>query len=60
MDQKDQIIYNLQRELELLRMENKYLREQLQRVSNNLPIELPEFYQNNKYKTLPPIGKDAN
>ena len=31
MDQKDQIINNLQREIDLLRMENRYLREQLQR-----------------------------
>eukprot|EP00825_Cyclidium_porcatum_P038331 TRINITY_DN4421_c0_g1_i4.p1 TRINITY_DN4421_c0_g1~~TRINITY_DN4421_c0_g1_i4.p1 ORF type:complete len:230 (+),score=45.51 TRINITY_DN4421_c0_g1_i4:124-813(+) len=63
MDQKDQIIYNLQREIELLRMENKYLREQLQRVSNNLPIELPDFFQSsttNKQSSLPPISKDPN
>ena len=31
MDPKEQVIFNLQRENELLRMENQYLREQLQR-----------------------------
>ena len=41
MDQKDQIIFNLQKEVEMLRMENAYLRDQLQRVSNGLPIEVP-------------------
>jgi hypothetical protein len=30
---KDQIIINLKREVELLRMENRYLREQLARIS---------------------------
>ncbi|KRX04696.1 P-loop containing nucleoside triphosphate hydrolase [Pseudocohnilembus persalinus] len=54
MDQKDQIIFNLQREIELLRMENKYLREQLQRVSNGLPIEIPDFLPNKKGQ-LPPL-----
>ena len=31
MDPKEQIIFNLTRENELLKMENQYLREQLQR-----------------------------
>ncbi len=55
MDQKDQIIFNLQREIELLRMENKYLRQQLQRVSNGLPIEIPDGL-GLKGKQLPPLS----
>ena len=45
MDDKSQSIFNLTRENELLRMENKYLREQLQRVSNGLPLEIPADFK---------------
>ena len=31
MEAKDQVVYNLQQERKLLKMENQYLREQLQR-----------------------------
>ncbi|EGR29298.1 kinesin heavy chain, putative [Ichthyophthirius multifiliis] len=55
MDQKDQIIYNLQKEIELLKMENQYLREQLSRVSNGLPIEIPSFKNKN---ILPPLSQN--
>lgn len=50
MDEKEQIIYNLTRENELLRMENQFLRQQLQRAvsfllvtsqAQGLPIEIP-------------------
>jgi kinesin family protein 12 len=67
MDPKEQIIFNLNRENELLRMENAYLREQLSRVTNGLPIEIPDFLQQGtrggKMKELPPLsshGKNAS
>lgn len=43
MDQKDQTIVGIQREIELLRKQNVFLREQYQRVSKGLPLKLPEF-----------------
>eukprot|EP00697_Spironema_sp_BW2_P012623 gnl/Spiro4/29223_TR14293_c0_g1_i1.p1 gnl/Spiro4/29223_TR14293_c0_g1~~gnl/Spiro4/29223_TR14293_c0_g1_i1.p1 ORF type:complete len:657 (+),score=-29.84 gnl/Spiro4/29223_TR14293_c0_g1_i1:112-1971(+) len=59
MDPKEQIIFNLNRENELLRMENMYLREQLQRVTQGLPIEMPDFLpgggNNGGKKSLPPL-----
>ena len=45
MDEKSQNIYALTRENELLKMENKFLREQLARASNGLSIEIPDNYQ---------------
>lgn len=35
MEAKDQIIFNLQQERKLLKMENQYLREQIQRFNLN-------------------------
>ncbi|CAD8071215.1 unnamed protein product [Paramecium sonneborni] len=56
MGEKDQIIYNLTRERDLLKMENQYLREQLQRYTNGLPIEIPNFNdKNGQKKQLPPL-----
>jgi len=45
MDDKSQSIYNLARENELLRMENQFLREQLQRAANGLPLEIPADFK---------------
>lgn len=59
MDPKEQIIFNLNRENELLRMENAYLREQLQRVTNGMPIEIPDFMQGGKPKQLPPLSSQS-
>jgi hypothetical protein len=56
MDPKEQIIFNLNRENELLRMENAYLREQLQRVTNGLPIEIPDLMNPRGSKQLPPLS----
>jgi hypothetical protein len=57
MDPKDQVIYNLSRENELLKMENAYLREQLKRVQQGLPIEAVEMTPTSKSKSfLPPIA----
>ena len=36
MEAKDQVIYNLQQERKLLKMENQYLREQIQRFLKNI------------------------
>ncbi|KAM3136802.1 hypothetical protein pb186bvf_011061 [Paramecium bursaria] len=59
MGEKDQVIFNLTRERDLLKAENQYLKEQLQRVNNGLPIEMPEFNQNGgvkkKQQVLPPL-----
>lgn len=57
MDAKDQIIHNLNKEIELLKVENQYLKEQLQRVTQGQPIEMPDFFPN-KPKTLPPLGRE--
>ena len=57
MDAKDQIIHNLNKEIELLKVENQYLKEQLQRVTQGQPIEMPDFLPN-KPKTLPPLGRE--
>lgn len=45
MDDKSQSIYNLTRENELLKMENQFLREQLQRAAQGLPLEIPADYK---------------
>jgi kinesin family protein 12 len=45
MDDKSQSIYNLARENELLRMENQFLREQLQRAANGLSLEIPADFK---------------
>ena len=55
MDQKEQVIYNLTRENELLKMENQYLKEQLDRSKSGLPIDLPEHMSMNGKKQLPPL-----
>lgn len=43
MDQKDQTIVSIQREIEVLKKQNVFLREQYQRVSKGLPLKIPEF-----------------
>jgi len=59
VDSKSQIVMDLTRENELLKMENQYLREQLQRVTNGLPIDMPNFSPNKKNpKILPPLSSD--
>lgn len=45
MDEKSQNIYALTRENELLKMENKFLREQLSRAANGLPVDIPDNFQ---------------
>jgi len=58
-DPKSQIVLELTRENELLRMENQFLREQLQRAANGLPIEVPDHLSPQKNtKTLPPLSSD--
>jgi hypothetical protein len=38
MDAKEQIIFNLKREIQLLRMENSYLKEQVTRLNGGQPL----------------------
>lgn len=59
MDAKDQIVHNLNKEIELLKVENQYLKEQLQRINQGKPIELPDFLptpNGGKHRSLPPLG----
>ena len=39
MDAKEQIIFNLKREIQLLKMENEYLKEQVTRLNGGQPIQ---------------------
>lgn len=45
MDAKEQIIYNLKREIHLLRMENDYLKDQVHRLNGGKPIQIPSSLQ---------------
>ena len=68
MDAKEQIIYNLKREIYLLKLENEYLKEQVYRLNGGKPLKLPtgvQLEQQFKVQTgeagaqqfiLPPIG----
>jgi kinesin family protein 12 len=45
MDAKEQIIFNLKREIQLLKMENGYLKEQVTRLNGGQPIQpFPQEY----------------
>jgi|TARA_B110000285_G_C15106441_1_gene608298 kinesin family member 12 len=39
MDAKEQIIFNLKREIQLIKMENEYLKEQVTRLNGGQPIQ---------------------
>jgi hypothetical protein len=45
MDEKEQIIFNLKREIYLLRLENEYLKEQVYNLNGGKPIQLPTGLQ---------------
>ncbi len=64
MDAKEQIIYNLRREIHLLKLENEYLKDQIHRLNGGKPIQMPSSAQlEQQYKVdsspdglvLPPI-----
>jgi len=38
MDPKEQIIFNLKKEIQLIKMENEYLKEQVMRLNGGQPI----------------------
>lgn len=38
MDDKEKIIFNLKREIQLIKMENEYLKEQVTRLNGGQPI----------------------
>lgn len=42
MEEKDQIIYGLARERDLLRLENQYLREQIEKISKG-KVTIPKL-----------------
>jgi len=58
MDAKDQIVHNLNKEIELLKIENQYLKEQLLRINQGKPIEVLDYLPtpNGKHKALPPLN----
>mmetsp|Transcript_8189 Transcript_8189/g.8044 ORF Transcript_8189/g.8044 Transcript_8189/m.8044 type:complete len:370 (+) Transcript_8189:279-1388(+) len=55
MDSKEQIIFSIKREIQLLRMENEYLKEQLYRVTGGMPPLMVDFARNRS-----PSAKSAN
>jgi hypothetical protein len=40
VDAKEQVIFNLKREIKLLKLENQYLKEQVSRLNGGRPIEI--------------------
>ena len=68
MDQKDQAIQEIQGQIEELKKENIYLREQYQRLNKGLPIKIPQLSKQDMIKTskmenshstqLPPLQKE--
>ena len=54
MEEKDQIIYGLMRERDLLRLENQYLREQIEKSTKGKAI-MPKVEASKK--ALPPLSK---
>ena len=41
MDAKEQIIYNLKREIQLLKLENEYFKDTIYRLNGGKPIQMP-------------------
>lgn len=46
MDSKEQILFSIKREIQLLRMENEYLKEQLYRVTGGMPPLMVDYARN--------------
>jgi hypothetical protein len=45
MDPKEQIIYNLKREIQLLRLENDFLKDTIYELNGGVPIQMPKNIQ---------------
>ncbi len=68
MDQKDQVIQQIQAQIDELKKENIYLRQQYQRLNTGLPIKSPELSKQDMIRTakldishsaqLPPLDKE--
>lgn len=58
MDAKEQIIYNLKREIQLLKLENEYFKDTIYRLNGGKPIQMPSSQQLElQYKVdLGPVG----
>lgn len=41
MDAKEQIIFNLKREIQLLKLENEFLKGEVMRLNGGKPIQMP-------------------
>lgn len=63
MDNKEQIIFNLKREIHLLKLENEYLKEQLSRINGGLPPLMTDILHSRSLSAksgngkLPPLEK---
>lgn len=63
MDNKEQVVFNLKREIQLLKMENEYLKEQITRVNGGMPPMMVEVARNRQTSAksqngkLPPIQR---
>jgi hypothetical protein len=65
VDAKEQVIFNLKREAQLLQLENQYLKGQIMQLNGGLPVEpMPQGFidqqmhllQQSKATKLPPIS----
>jgi kinesin family member 12 len=45
MDAKEQIIFNLRREIHLLQVENQFLKDTVHKLNGGKPIEIPKHIQ---------------
>lgn len=45
MDPKEQIIFNLKREIQLLRLENDFLKDTVYELNGGVPIQIPKQLQ---------------
>lgn len=59
IDGKEQVLFNVKREIQLLRMENKFLKDELYKVTGGLPLEIGSRTGSSKSGSgkLPPLPK---
>ena len=61
MDAKEQIIYNLKREIHLLKLENEYLKDTIYRLNGGKPIQMPSTLQlEQQYKGIGGASGDSD
>jgi hypothetical protein len=59
IDGKEQVLFNLKREIQLLRLENEYLKDQLYKTTGGLPLDIGSRTSSSKSGSskLPPLPK---